>query len=234
MKLLNDVIYPIIDFIYPPVCCVCNKLSDRKGLPVCNDCWSTFTTIFPLHPTWIEIKSKFMLKGYVKDICSCYLFESEGNFQQAIHLLKYSGMTSIGIRLGREIGNTLSVCPEFLSADYLVPVPLHNRKKRERGYNHSEFLCQGIREVISIPVAPYLLKRIRYTQTQTHLNIAERLLNVEDAFVVPEEHISSVKGKTIIIVDDVITTGSTIDSCARELLSKGSYNIFAVSAALAV
>jgi ComF family protein len=186
-----------------------------------------------LDPTWIEIKSKFMVRGNVENICSCYLFESEGKFQAAIHLLKYSGMTSLGIRLGRDIGKAMSVYPELMTADYLVPVPLHKRKKRERGYNQSEFLCKGINKIIPIPVLPSLLKRIRYTQTQTHLNLMERLYNVEDAFVIPRNRISYVKGKTIIVVDDVITTGSTIDSCANQLILNGAAKIFAVSAALA-
>ena len=233
MKFLQGIIFPIIDFIYPPVCCLCQKLSERKELPVCSSCWSTFTAVSPANPTWIEIKSKFKNRGNVDDILSCYLFEPEGNLQEVIHLLKYRGMTSLGVQLGRDIGDAMSGHPELVKADYLVPVPLHKRKKRERGYNQSEFLCKGINQIIPIPVVPSLLKRIRYTQTQTHLDLKERILNVEDAFIVHGTFIPSVEGKSFIMVDDVITTGSTIDACANQLLSHGASRIFAVSAALA-
>ncbi len=233
MKFLNYIIHPIIDIIYPPVCCICKKLSERKELPVCSSCWGTFTTVSPTNPTWIEIKSKFKNKGNVDNLLSCYLFESEGNLQEVIHLLKYQGMTSLGVRLGCDIGIAMSGHPELVKADYLVPVPLHKRKERERGYNQSEFLCKGINQIIPIPVVPSLLKRIRYTQTQTHLNLEERILNVEDAFMVHGTCLPSVKGKSFIMVDDVITTGSTIDACASQLLSNGASKVFAVSAALA-
>ena len=233
MKFLNYIFFPIIDFIYPPICSICNQLSDRKELPVCSNCWNTFTAVSPAHPTWIEIKSKIISRGNVEDLFSCYLFESEGNLQKAIHLLKYGGMTSIGVHLGRDIGSTIARMPELLDADYIIPVPLHKRKRRERGYNQSEFICKGINGIVEVPVMPSLLSRVRYTQTQTHLNMEERIRNVNEAFIVPEKYIPIVKGKTIIIVDDVITTGSTIDSCAGQLILSGARKVFALSAALA-
>lgn len=233
MKFVNNIFFPVIDFIYPPVCCVCKKLSDRKEMPVCKSCWSTFVTVDPPHPTWMEIKSKFTTRGNVEDICSCYLFESEGNLQEAIHLLKYGGMASIGVRLGFDIGKAMSAHPELLNADFIVPVPLHKRKQRERGYNQTEFICKGINQIIAIPADKSFLKRVRYTQSQTQLSISERLINVDQAFDVSASRRPSVKGRSFIIVDDVITTGSTIDACASQLLLHGAVRVFAVSAALA-
>jgi competence protein ComFC len=233
MKFLNDVFYPIIDFIYPSVCCICDQPSGRKELPVCSSCWKTFKPVSSADLTWMEIKSKFNNMGNINDFLSCYLFELEGNLQEVIHLLKYGEMTSLGVRLGRDIGTAIANHPELVKADYLVPVPLHNRKKRERGYNQTEFICKGINQIIPIPVVLSFLERVRYTESQTLLSLAERIVNVDQAFTVRPSHRRYVKGKSFIIVDDVITTGSTIDSCAGQLLLHGAVKVFAVSAALA-
>ena len=233
MKILNDLIHPIIDFIYPPVCCICEKLTVREELPVCSHCWKTFTTVSPSHPTWIEIKSKFTSGGNVSDILSCYLFEPDGKLQEVIHCLKYKEMKSLGIRLGNDIGCALTANPEFSRADYLIPVPLHSCKKRERGYNQSELICAGIRQKFPMPVLFSVIQRIRNTQSQTELTLEERILNVENAFEMRKKIRYFVKGKIFIIVDDVITTGSTINACAEELISHGAQKVLAVSAALA-
>jgi len=233
LKFLNYFIHPVIDFIYPPVCCLCGKLSDREEMPVCRPCWSSFASLDRLHPVWKEIKFRFTAGGNVADICSCYLFETDGNLQEAIHLLKYGGMTSLGVRLGSDIGRAMLSNRELMDADFIVPVPLHKRKQRERGYNQCRFICEGISRITSIPVAGSILKRTRYTQSQTQLSISERYANVNRAFEVPASMRLSVKGRSFIIVDDVITTGSTIDACAAQLILYGAARVFAVSAALA-
>lgn len=233
MKFIRDVIHPVIDFIYPPVCNVCNHLVMRNELPVCESCWKTLTVVYSSHPTWIDLKLKFLNRGNVKDLISCYLFESEGKLQEIIHLLKYKDMKSIGIRLGRDLGKIILSSPVYSSADYLVPVPLHRLKRRERGYNQSEFLCQGIIQIIPINFVPEFLKRIRYTQSQTKLNIHERIENVENAFEIHNPYKRFVKDKSFIIVDDVITTGSTINACASKLVEYGAASVYAASAALA-
>lgn len=233
MKYISSFINSIIDFIYPPVCFVCNQSIMRNELPVCRSCWEKFTAVNSSHPTWIEIKSKFLNRGNVKDIISCYLFESEGKLQEVIHLLKYKEIKSVGIRFGRELGKVILSSAQFASADYLIPVPLHRLKKRERGYNQSELLCKGITQILPINFIPDFLERIRYTQSQTNLNMAERIANVEDAFDINKSYKTFVHGKSFIIVDDVITTGSTIDACAARLIEYGAGSVYAASVALA-
>jgi ComF family protein len=226
-------ILPVQDIIYPPICLTCNDLISDRSSKLCLTCRKSLTSIDHLHPTWSEIKSKFDDEGYVSDMISCFLFEKEGKFQEVIHLLKYRGIKSIGVELGRTIGVKMQAISLYSSADVLVPIPLHKLKKRERGYNQSEFLCHGISEITHIPVNAKLLLRIKYTESQTQLNLQERKENVDDAFTINKKFLTEVERKTFILVDDVITTGSTINACARVLLDHGAEKVFAVSAALA-
>ncbi|MDI6766869.1 MAG: phosphoribosyltransferase family protein [Bacteroidota bacterium] len=176
---------------------------------------------------------KFDMEGFVKDINSCYLFEKEGKFQEVIHLLKYQGMKTLGIMLGQELGKRIATDPSFCGADYLIPIPLHKLKQRERGYNQSEYICKGVLAASGIPVHDSIIHRKKYTQSQTQLNLQERIENVGDAFEVNQRFKSLVPGKSFILVDDVITTGSTINACAKELINLNAHNVFAASVALA-
>jgi ComF family protein len=120
-----------------------------------------------------------------------------------------------------------------VTGDYLVPIPLHRRKLRERGYNQAELIACGMSEVTGIPVRTDLVRREKFTQTQTMLSLEERKKNMDDAFEVVPVATRNLENKTCILVDDVITTGSTILSCARELRDAGASRIIAASSALA-
>ncbi|MBI1807447.1 MAG: ComF family protein [Ignavibacteria bacterium] len=229
----RSVLNPIRDFIYPPICFTCNQLLQDDEMRICRACWNSFAKMNPSHPTWVEIKGKFEAEGVVQDILSCFLFEKEGKLQDVVHLLKYRGMKSLGERLGLEIGERIVSDPIFSRADYLIPVPLHKLKRRERGYNQSEHICKGIATVTNIPTHTALIKRLKYTESQTQLNIDQRKENVGNAFEINPKCRPNIEGKSFILVDDVITTGSTINACARILVANGARNVLAASVALA-
>ncbi len=224
---------PLCDFIYPPLCLVCERLLQADESRVCGICWAGIKQVDPGHPVWREIRSKFASGENVEEILSCYLFEKEGSLQQIIHSLKYQGMRSLGVALGRTIGRRIARDELFISADAVVPIPLHTLKQRERGYNQSVCLCEGIARETDLPVIEQLLKRERYTRSQTQLSMTERRENVDGAFQLNPRMQESVDGMTIILVDDVITTGATVDACAKVLLAHGARRVLAVSAALA-
>lgn len=221
------------DFIYPPICFVCERQLETGDERVCDDCLSSLSPFHPDEPVWHEMKNRFSEPGFVSDFLSCYYFEKEGPLQSMIHGLKYNGLTSMGVLLGRDVGRLIATNSTFAQAEGLVPVPLHPLKQRERGYNQAVYVCRGISEMTAIPVHPSLLRRSRYTETQTKLGLEERKLNVEEAFEIDPRHLSKVNKKTIIVVDDVITTGSTIAECARVLLVAGAKQVLAVSVAVA-
>jgi ComF family protein len=114
----------------------------------------------------------------------------------------------------------------------IIPVPLHPVKKAERGYNQSYYIAKGLSLITGIPLNNKVLKRVRFTETQTALSMTERRDNIKGAFSLKRG--VSLSGKTVIILDDVITSGSTVSECGRVLLKGGAQKVYAVSAALAL
>ncbi len=153
--------------------------------------------------------------------------------QTIIHQLKYSGMTSLGLDLGKHLGVRVKQELAGEKITGIVPVPLHHLKRRERGYNQSEYICRGMTSVLGVPVEPKLVTRSVYTQTQTKLNSEERRQNVAGAFKVRGEALPKIKDGTFLLVDDVVTTGATMQACARALVDAGACKVIACATALA-
>ena len=156
------------------------------------------------------------------------LFYYTNNWRKPIHLLKYNGHTPIGKYLGRMLGEKLLLPDNFPQFDYIVPVPLHWRKLLTRGYNQSEVIARGIREGLSgrgkekgPQIVPNLLRRKRFAASQTSKEREQRWNSVKDAYTLnnycrrlPE------KGCHILLVDDVLTTGATLEACAAILVEE--------------
>jgi ComF family protein len=164
---------------------------------------------------------------------SLYHFEKGGPVQALVHALKYGDGADIGLRLGKELGRQLP--GRGLPADIrgIVPVPLHRVKERERGYNQSVYLARGISREIGAPVLANTVMRVRYTDSQTTLTIEQRRDNVAEAFSVRRRGRRVLNGGVVILVDDVITTGSTVRSCAAALRGAGVDAVYACSIGLA-
>lgn len=142
-------------------------------------------------------------------------FTKKGDSQKILHQLKYKNKPEIGVELGRIYGNLLKEAGFKKEWDQITPVPLHSLKQKRRGYNQSEQFANGIGEAMDIPVK-ISLKRCLFTETQTRKSRMERIENVEDVFELDEGHI--VENQRILLVDDVITTGATLSTCANVLL----------------
>jgi len=152
----------------------------------------------------------------VEHASSFLYYTKESPYHQLLIRLKYKGETQIGIELGQWFGAALIKAPLYQTIDAIVPVPLHPKKERKRGYNQSELFAQGIALSTGWALETEVLKRNRHTATQTKLNREERRQNVAGAFALcnPER----IAGKHILLVDDVLTTGATLHTCAAELL----------------
>jgi ComF family protein len=230
---VRELLSSFLAFIYPPTCLACGgDLEDNDHL-VCETCWQSIETVHAEHDTYQQFLAKLTRDGIISRLFSPFYFEKEGKLQAIIHGLKYQGYTSLGIKAGRKVGERIKSTSDLPKADVLLPVPLHPLKKRERGYNQSEVICQGIEEVTGIPVRTDLLRRGKYTVSQTQLSLEERKENVGDAFEVNEKKRGDTSGKSFILVDDVITTGSTINACAKALATAGAKSVHAASIALA-
>jgi ComF family protein len=218
----------ILDFVYPPLCISCGKLLDSGREYVCPGCWSAIKPASRDLTLFDETRNKLLISGAIDELVSLFVFEKEGPFQKIAHALKYSGVQELGLELGRRLG--VLIRDEGIRADVLVPVPLHRRKMRERGFNQALLIGRGISEVLAIPVRTDLVLRCRWTETQTTLSKEGRKENVENAF---QCGTTKLNGLTVIIVDDVITTGATIGAVALALKTSGARSVIAASAALA-
>jgi ComF family protein len=226
---LTKVSKPVFDFVIPPICLHC-ELPLRSGEKyLCEKCTKSIAKIDnKSNADLIRIKSsKLITNAY-----SLFLFTEGTAIQTLLHHLKYGQMRKIGREYGKKLAEDV-LKPENLNADFIVPVPLHISKKRERGYNQSDFMCEGIGKVLQVPLLIKSLKRKKLTQTQTKLTREERRENVRGAFGIRKKYIQTIQDKNIILVDDVITTGSTIIECAGILKSTGCGDITVCSIALA-
>lgn len=199
---------------------------------ICHECWNSFSVITETNSDFIILLNRFASGGVIKDFTSSFLFEKEGKFQEAIHLLKYKGIKSVGLKLGTSVGEEIKK-KDFGTIDIVAPVPLHKLKLRERGYNQTDFICKGISQITEYATIFDLITRSKYTQSQTALTFQQRRENVCEAFCLNEKYKGLIKDKVVLLVDDVITTGATIEAAGRVLKSAGAKNVFAASAGLA-
>lgn len=145
------------------------------------------------------------------------IFRRKSSAQKIIHQIKYSGNERLAITMGRQMGLLLNESGLFSDIDCLVPVPLHKRKQRQRGYNQSQLLCEGIAQTFPHPIVSDNLIRTHHTESQTHKTRIQRLDNMNGVFAVKDKN--ALKNKHILLIDDVITTGATTEACWSALSS---------------
>jgi ComF family protein len=164
---------------------------------------------------------------------AAFSFYNRGSrIRRLIHNLKYKGIREIGTELGRIYGKALKSSGYMDGIDFIIPVPLHFSKIRKRGFNQSEIISMGISSVTDIPVVVTCLERVSVSDTQTKKSRYERWINVEGIFRVSDSE--ALKGKHVLLVDDVITTGSTIESCVNELMKNEGTKVSIAALAYAV
>ncbi len=226
MKLLSAT----LDFFIPRFCPSCNNKLKLKEEVICAEC---FSSIAPADDNRLkeEFRRKFSDAGIISGFKSLFVFEKEAALQHVIHSLKYDKRFGTGIFLGKLLGEKLKPEQNEWSIDYIVPIPLHHLKKAERGFNQSTYIAKGMKKILHIPVKPGVVKRVRYTQSQTGFDLKQRRENISKAFIA--KHKNLIEQKTFLLVDDVITTGATISECGKVLLDAGAKKVYACSVAIA-
>src|SRR4030066_2552057 len=217
--MFNNYLTELFDFLLPRFCPSCqNKLATNENT-VCNSC---LLKIKPVDPEFInsEYQRKYESKRIISGFVSHYIFEKDKELQNIIHALKYDKKFHIGIFLGESLGKHFKPQLQSWNINMIIPIPLHHLKKAERGFNQSYYIAKGISSRTSIAVKANTIKRMRFTQSQTTMTLKEREDNVEGAFKVKKSE--NVKGKNVLLVDDVMTTGATITECGRVLLETGA------------
>jgi ComF family protein len=159
-------------------------------------------------------------------------YNKGSRIRNLIHNIKYKGVKEAGIELGKIYGYSLKSSGFTDGIDFIIPVPLHPSKMRKRGFNQSQIISEGISSATGIPVDNTSLVRASESETQTKRSRYERWINVEGIFVLADRE--ALKGKHVLLIDDVITTGSTIESCANELLKTEEIKVSVAALAYAV
>jgi len=225
---MNFALNTLFDFFLPRFCPGCNKKLSSKEQPVCSECLSSILIADDFRLQF-EYDKKFTTEKIIKDFYARYVFETDKTLQDIIHALKYKKQ----FKLGTFLGMILSEGVKNLNwqFDLIVPVPIHPLKKAERGYNQSDYIVKGLSKSLGIPYSTNLLKRTKLTESQTHLAMTERAKNVANAFKVKNPEL--IKGKSFLLVDDVITTGATTQECGRALVNSGAKTVYACSIGIA-
>lgn len=153
------------------------------------------------------------------------------DFIKLIYSLKYDGFTRVGKELGLELGKIIQKYKDT-DYDYLVPVPIHHARQRERGFNQSEIITEAVSSVLNTPIGKNIVKRNKYTQSQTLLSSSERKMNVSDVFIPAQKNLN-LFGKSFLLIDDVLTTGSTLNACGNCLLELGAKRVDCAALAFA-
>ncbi|MBI1228354.1 MAG: ComF family protein [Bacteroidetes bacterium] len=232
---MRKLLRPFEDFLclfFPHLCLACERNSPPYGDHICTICKATMPEAnFHLRKE-NPFTEKFWGRVNVHAGMALYLFTKESRVQNLIHHLKYKGKTEVGTVLGQRIGNMLHQSPLFAGIDVIVPVPLHLRKERIRGYNQSEVLGNGIADTFGRPLIGNGMKRTIHSTSQTKQSRESRLHNVGEVFEVAKPKL--LEGKHILLVDDVLTTGATLEVCANKLLEVPGVKISMATIAIAI
>jgi ComF family protein len=221
-----------ISLLFPRLCYACGNHLLRNENLICTECYVVIPRTNYHKEDTNPVAQLFWGRCMIEKAAAFSFYNKGSRIRNLIHNLKYKGIKEIGYELGRVYGLSLKSSGFTADIDLIIPVPLHPTKKRIRGFNQSDTISMGIADVTGLPVDTISLARITVSATQTKRSRYERWTNVEGIFRVTDPEI--IMGKHVLLVDDVITTGSTIESCANELLKVEGVRVSVVALAFAV
>ena len=215
----NGILEDFISLFYPRYCRGCyNSLVKGEEL-ICTQCLLEMPKSYYHLQRDNPFYQKFRGRLCVKHVMTLYKFVKESRVQHVLHALKYKQQPELGEMLGRVYGKDLLEAEYKSSFDLIIPVPLHNSRRKIRGYNQSEEFGKGLAQMLEIPCDDTYMKRDAMTETQTHKSKLSRWENVSNIFKVIAP--GSITEKRILLVDDVVTTGATLEACGQALLNAG-------------
>ncbi len=205
-----------LSLIYPKICLGCETILVSNENLICLSCFADL----PKSNFYAQSSILIGLEEY-NFIIGLYKFNDD-LIQQLIHALKYNGKSSVGVVLGIELGKLILRNDKYEEIDLIVPVPIHRNKKRKRGYNQSYYIAKGVAKIIHAPIKE-ILRKSEKGNSQTGKKKYERWLNVKGSFSLKSN--SKLQAKHVLIIDDVITTGATIEACVKAIRKHGKVKI---------
>jgi len=231
INLITESLNQFIDLLFPRLCVVCKKKLIQKENHICLECMLHMPRTNHHKQQDNPMEQLFYGRVRIERACSLLEFKKGSDYQLILHELKYRGQKELGEFLGEHLGAILKIDDIITSADLLCPVPLHPKKERQRGYNQSYHIAVGLSRSLKIPVNRDNLYRNIHTSTQTRKSRWDRWQNVEGIFDLKNPEVF--ENKHIILVDDVVTTGATLEACASVILNQTNCKLSIVTLAIA-
>jgi ComF family protein len=232
MSYLYDFLDDFISLLFPRLCFACGNHLLRNENIICTQCYISIPRTNYHLTADNPVEQLFWGRCNISKAAAFSFYNKGSRIRKLIHNLKYKGIREIGCELGRIYGQSLRNSGFIRDIDIIVPVPLHPSKQRKRGFNQSDYISIGLAESTGLPLEKASLVRIALSDTQTKRSRYERWMNVEGIFAVKDSE--RFRGKHILLVDDVITTGSTLDACAGELLKIENVKVSVIALAVSV
>lgn len=225
-SILNDFIFTL----FPEKCAICDSTLIRGEEICCVHCNFDLPRI---NNDTTENKTTELFYGrFPFELASSFMYyRKNGPYSELLHLLKYSGREDIGLWLGKIYANQLRKSNFFSGIDALLPVPIHKKRLKKRGYNQSEVICEGMSEISTLPII-HGLNRVHHSKSQITNNRETRWQNMQNSFEVSLETLNQFNH--VLLVDDVITTGATIDACVSPILEQYNCKVSICSIGLAI
>jgi ComF family protein len=226
---IKSLLKDFLHLIFPNNCLVCGENLVEGEEIICLSClYKMPRTDYHLYPE-SDAAKRFWGKVQIEKTGAYFYFQKESAIQKLLHELKYRNGKEVGLFLGKHIGE--SVSSTFSDVDIIIPVPLHKKRLRKRGYNQSALLAEGLSEALQKPIDTSSLYRAIENPTQTKKGVFERWENTQGIFCI--QSTANIRGKHILLIDDVMTTGSTLEACAQTLLKTEGVKVSILTVAVA-
>lgn len=217
----KSIVSRLLDILLPRTCCVCGRRLSMKEHILCADC----DTSMPRTHYVKDSRSNVMAQLFwhlipIEHAVSLFFYKSGSKTASVVYKLKYGDRPDIGEYMGKLLAYELETENLLDDVDVIVPVPLTRARRRQRGYNQSEMIAHGIAQVCGKPVMPDVLIRTAFTESQTSKDRWQRMSNVKNVFQC--QHPDLIRGKHVLVVDDIVTTGATARECSEILVQSGA------------
>lgn len=231
MSLIKDIGDDFLSLLFPRLCISCHTHLVKGEKVLCTTCLLSMARTDFHSRRENALEKAFWGRCLVERAAAFSVYNRGSRIRKLIHALKYEGRKDIGRMLGELYGSVLAGCGFMDGIDLIIPVPLHPARQRRRGYNQSECIAEGLSGATHLPVRTNIIIRTGLTGTQTKSGRYERWVNVKGFFHVPDPAL--INGSHVLIVDDVITTGSTMEACVNALHDAGEVKVSLVALAAA-
>lgn len=216
---MQEILKEFVNLLFPRLCVLCMNALVKGEEYLCTACLAKLPHLQPEDARRHELYYKLSASLPLQEVLAYLLYQKSGSSQKLLRLIKYRGFPELSTILGRHFGARLAKAGYSRKFDVIIPVPLHNSRLKQRGYNQSEAFALGLAKALALPVETTAVVRSSAGTTQTRKSRIDRWLNVATSFEVTDTEM--LRGKRVLLVDDVVTTGATLEACAQVILKAG-------------